>query len=239
MAQGRQYDERYREGSPMALRLGGLGLIALVILGLGFLAGRASAPKATTAGPATTATAPGASRTENGVPVGYSQTRTGAVSAATNFTRFLTGPLVLHPDGYRAALGTLAAPEAKTKLLGEAETSLATIQNNLQIVTNAARGVQVSIGAYPLAYHVNNYSPTVTEVSVWAVGVIAEDGQLAPSQSWQTVTVDLEWTNGDWKVTADGTTPGPVPALVQSPLQTKDLPQQLRDYSVYDSAPTP
>ena len=225
----------------MALRLGGLGLIALVILGLGFLVGRASAPKAATspsAGSATASAAPGASRVENGVPVGYQRTQVGAVAAATNYTQALSGALLLEPDQYRAAVGTVAAPESKSKLLQDAETSLAAEQNNLQLVTLAHRGVKVAISSYPLAYHVNNYSPTVAELSIWTVSIVGEDGQLAASQAWNTMTVDLEWTNGDWKETSVGSTPGPVPVLGQGPVQTKDLPQQLSSYQLYRYAPT-
>jgi hypothetical protein len=219
----------------MALRLGGLGLIALVVLGLGFLVGRASAPKGTStvAGSTTASAAPGASRAENGVPVGYLRTREGAVAAATNFAKFAGGPLILQPDKFRAAIGSLAAPESKTKLLNEYETGLAATQNSTQIITNAGRGVKVAVNAYPLAYHVANFSSNVSEVNVWYLTVLAQDGQAAPAQSWVTMTVDLEWTDGDWKVTSDGSAPGPVPLLGQAPVQTKQLPTQLSDYQVY------
>ena len=75
--------------------------------------------------------------------------------------------------------------------------------------------------------------------SIWSMAVLAEDGQLAPTQAWDTITVDLEWTNGDWKITSDGTSPGPVPALTQSGPQTKQLPTQLRDYQSYNYATGP
>jgi hypothetical protein len=224
----------------MALRLGGLGLTALVILGLGFVVGRASAPKGASSaaiGSAAAPASPGASRVENGVPVGYQRSQQGAIAAATNYTRFLGGPLILQPENARSAMTTLAAPESKDKLLKELEGNLAGIQNGSQIITNAARGVKVAVASYPLAYHVNNYSSTVAEVSIWSMAVLGEDGQLAPTQAWDTITVDLEWTNGDWKVTSDGTIPGPAPALTQAGPQTKQLPTQLKDYQTYSYAP--
>ncbi len=241
VADRRNYDASFREGFPTPTQWRGilaLGL-ALVIGLVAFLAGRATAPvaKATPQTQTITVPATGASRTENGVPVGYAQTQPGAIAAATNYIQFIGGPLVLQPDKARAALGTLAAPESKQKLLGEFEANLSSLQNSTQLVANAARGVKVSIGSYPIAYRVNNYSSTVTEVSVWAVAVLAEDGQLAPSQAWTTFTVDLEWTNGDWKVTSDGSTPGPAPVQAGAAVQTKDLPTQLRDFKVYSYAP--
>jgi hypothetical protein len=241
VADRHQYDARFREGFPSPAQWRWVaGIVAAVAIALlAFWLGRTSAPisKATPQTQPVTVPASGASRTENGVPVGYQQSQPGAIAAATNFTQFLGGPLFLQPDKYRAGLGTLAAPEAKDKLLKEAEGNAASQQNSTQIITNASRGVPVSIGAYPLAYHVNNYSPAVSEISVWYVALLGEDGQLAPSQVWATVTVDLEWTNGDWKVTSDGTTDGPVPVLTQAPVQTKQLPPQLHNYKLYSYAP--
>ena len=237
----RQYDDSFREGfpSPEQRRWIFVLIAAVVLAAVGFLIGRATAPISQATPQTQTGTVPatGASRTENGVPVGYQQTQAGATAAATNYTQFLGGPLFLQPDKYRAALRTLAAAEAKQKLLQEAEGNAASQQNASQIITNAAKGIRVSIAAYPLAYHVNNYSSTVAEVGVWYVSVVGEDGQVAASQVWATMTVDLEWTNGDWKVTADGTTDGPVPAATQSGVQTKQLPTQLRDYKLYGYAP--
>ncbi len=240
-ADRRNYDSSFREGFPTPGQWRGIIAvgIALVIAVVAFFVGRATVPvaKATPQTETITVPATGASRSENGVPVGYPQTQPGAIAAATNFTQFIGGPLFLQPDKYRAALATLAAPEAKDKLLREAEGNAASQQNATQIISNASRGVAVSIGAYPLAYHVNNYSPSASEISVWYVALLGEDGQVTPSQVWATVTVDLEWTNGDWKVTSDGTSDGPVPVLTQAPLQTKQLPPQLRDYKVYSYAP--
>ena len=241
MARGRQFDDRYREGSSVNVRLIAAIVGVALLLGIAFYLGRASVPTGHAGSAATPATSSGAgaTRTENGVPVGYPRSQSGSVAAATNYTRFLGGPLILQPEAARAALTTLAAPEAKDKLLKEFEGNLAGIQNGSQLITNAARGVKVAVGSYPLAYHVNNYSSTVAEVSIWSMAVLAEDGQLAPTQAWDTITVDLEWTNGDWKITSDGTSPGPVPALAQSGPQTKQLPTQLRDYQSYNYATGP
>ena len=241
VARQRQYDERFREGfpSPEQRRWIGIAVVAILLAVVAFLIGRATAPitKATPQTQTVTVPATGASRTENGVPVGYQQSKAGATAAATNYIQFIGGPMILEPEKARAALGTLAAPESKQKLLTEFESNLASIQNSTQLVANAARGTKVSVGSYPLAYHVNNYSSTVAEVSIWSVSVVAVDGQLTPTQAWATLAIDLEWTDGDWKVTSDGTTSGPVPVSVAAPVQTKQLPPQLRDYQLFSYAP--
>ena len=239
MARGRQFDDRYREGSSVNARLIAAIVGVALLIAIAFYLGRASVPTGHAGSAATPATSSGngATRTENGVPVGYPRSQLGAISAATNYTQALSGQLLLQPDQYRSAVGTASAPEAKEKLLQDAEKSLVAAQNNLQLITLASRGVKVSVASYPLAYHVNNYSSTIAEISLWTVSIVAEDGQLAPSQAWNTTTVDLEWTNGDWKETSVGSSDGPVPLLGQAPVQSKELPQQLRDYHLYGYAP--
>src|ERR1700694_5098370 len=101
VADRRNYDASFREGFPKPTQWRGilaLGL-ALVIGLVAFLVGRATAPvaKATPQTQTITVPATGASRTENGVPVGYAQTQPGAIAAATNFTQFIGGPLFLQP----------------------------------------------------------------------------------------------------------------------------------------------
>jgi hypothetical protein len=237
----RQYDASFREGFPTATHWRWIGAVGGVIMiaAIAFLSGRASAPisKATPQTQTISVPAAGASRMENGVPVGYSQSQPAAIAAATNYTQFAAGPLLVQPDKYRAAIATLAAPQAKDKLLAEYESGVASTQNATQIISNTSRGIKVAVNAYPLAYHVNNYSSSVSEISIWYLAIIGQDGQQAPSQAWVTMTIDLEWTNGDWKVTADGSSPGPVPVLGQAPVQTKDLPPQLQAYQLYSYAP--
>src|SRR5579859_1626921 len=105
------HGSRYGGGlSPKVLAIALAAIVGLVMLGLGFYAGRASAPAAR---PATAAPAsgPGPTRVENGVPVGYAHTSEGAVAAATNFLEVRLGPMMFSPDQYRAAMDTMAAPE--------------------------------------------------------------------------------------------------------------------------------
>jgi len=51
-------------------------------------------------------------------------------------------------------------------------------------------------------------------VEVWAVLVVGVPGFGAPRQAWRTVTVDVAWEHGDWRIDGWGARPGPTPALV-------------------------
>lgn len=53
----------------------------------------------------------------------------------------------------------------------------------------------------------------VARVEVWSVLVVASPDVGVPRQAWRTVTIDLSWEDGDWRVDGWATTPGPTPAL--------------------------
>ena len=50
-------------------------------------------------------------------------------------------------------------------------------------------------------------------VEVWAVLVVGVPGVGAPRQAWRTVTVQVAWERGDWRIDGWSTRPGPTPAL--------------------------
>lgn len=50
-------------------------------------------------------------------------------------------------------------------------------------------------------------------VAVWAVLVVGVPGVGAPRQAWRTVTVEVAWERGDWRVDGWDTQSGPTPAL--------------------------
>ena len=85
MARGRQFDDRYREGSSVNARLIAAIVGVAVLLGIAFYLGRASVPAGhagSVAAPATS-NGNGATRTENGVPVGYPRSREDGISVDT------------------------------------------------------------------------------------------------------------------------------------------------------------
>ncbi len=50
-------------------------------------------------------------------------------------------------------------------------------------------------------------------MQVWALLVAGGDRLGSPRQLWRTVTVELVWEDGDWKVDGWTVRPGPTPAL--------------------------
>jgi hypothetical protein len=106
------------------------------------------------------------------------------------------------------------------------------------LISYAAQGRTVVDRLVPLAYHVDRYSDSSAQMSIWAASFIGVDGVLPLRDGWTTTTFTCEWANGDWKLSDIPASPGPeafgpVPIPVQAPGQNTVLPQQLTGYRSY------
>ncbi len=200
-----------------------------------------------TAGAATSQVGP--ARSDNGVPVGYQHSPQGAVAAATNYTAVLSSNLILDQASRQAAIGTLAAPEARaglesvfaktvpaiTKALGNAGTGSAA-------GGTGASGGKVVLRFIPVGWRLERYDATSARVSIWATGI---GGSLnlngVPVQEgWGITTVDLRWTDNDWKETSATTRDGPVPVADDSaPTAASVIVPEAQQFKEYHYAPGP
>ena len=79
---------------------------------------------------------------------------------------------------------------------------------------NAPEGSTFVSRTVPVGTTVDQYSQSRAKVSVWYMGLIGMSGQGSTdpvSSTWKTWTFDLQWVNGDWKITADTQKDGPAP----------------------------
>jgi hypothetical protein len=200
----------------------------------GLILGRATAPH--TVQVRTVPLAPGSTRVESGVPVGYSHSQAGAIDAATAYTVSLNGPMLLDLGALRAAAQAIAAPEFRDELVAEGAKGLQALNSAYGVQSNAQAGATPAVKLVPIAYKVESYDPTEARVSIWAVWLIAEQGILAPQQNWITLQISLRWLDQDWKMVASGAHPGPVPQPPQGAVieQSQPLPAPLTsDYTEY------
>ncbi len=76
----------------------------------------------------------------------------------------------------------------------------------------AARGHgHVTWDVSVLATRLDAYTAPRSRVSIWRVGVLSVAGLTSPLAEWTTVTYELVWEQGDWKVWSETQTPGPTP----------------------------
>jgi hypothetical protein len=140
------------------------------------------------------------------LPWGFARDEDGAVAAAIAYTEASQRWLYLDDGEVAAAVAAIAAPQAIERLTREV----------LADVQTARRELAVSPGrvwwlVHPLAWKVQSYNRSAASVALWTVTVLSAAGVAVPQAEWMTVTVDLVWTDGGWRVEAVGDRPGPTP----------------------------
>ena len=148
---------------------------------------------------------------EGGVPHGWRHDRDGALAAALSAVR-LTGPIA------RAGFITRADMIASITTARFGPQLAAASAGQLDDMTIELGAASVAPGdvlwsEIPLTATVAAADDRVARVSVWSVLVVAVPDIGAPRQRWRTVTIDLAWETGDWKIDGWAAVPGPTPLL--------------------------
>jgi hypothetical protein len=242
-------------------------LLAMVVFLGGLVIGRATMPRspAATTPPATAATPSTAAQGQSaaapaqasavtsevgprawrkGVGVGYARTQEGAVAAAANYTRVLSSDLILDDARRRAAIDTLAAPEAKGRLQKTFDQAVASLRSGLGVTGAAGKDTQVLMRATPVGWRVVEYDSRAAKVAIWVTSVAGSLGQTSQPapirEGWGTTTVQLRWAAGDWKQVDSTTADGPVPiADVSPPTAAPELVDQASQFKEFTYAPGP
>lgn len=170
---------------------------------------RGDAPPATQL-PAEAATGP-SGIDEFGVPYGWSPDADGALAAAVSAVR-LTGPIARAGFITRSdMIGSLASTSFAPALASESSNQLA----EMTAVLGEASVVPGDLvwSELPLTARVVETAERAARAEVWSVLVVGVRDLGAPRQAWRTVTIDLVWEAGDWKVDGWAARPGPTPLL--------------------------
>lgn len=166
--------------------------------------------------PAATGEVPdrGPTSARHGVPVGWSHDEPGALAAAVSAVA-LTGEIARAGFITRTdMIETLATARYGQILAAESAAQLGEMTGEL-----GAAGVTVQSVTFtelPLTARVVHPDTVSARVEVWTVSVITVPEVAAPRQVWRTVTLDLVWEAGDWRVDGWTTVSGPTPALAVS-----------------------
>jgi hypothetical protein len=201
----------------------------------------AAAPGSTAAAAATGA---GPRRVEHGVGVGYARSRAGAVAAAANYTQVLSSSLILDDAKRRAAINTLATPQARARLQKTFDRAVASMRKGFGATGAAADNAQVLMRATPVGWRIDNYGDGAATVAIWMTSVGGSvggaNGPVPVREGWSTTTVALRWAHGDWKQVETTSTDGPVPiADVAPPTAAPDLIGAAEEFKEFTYAPGP
>jgi hypothetical protein len=153
----------------------------------------------------------GPSRTEKGVPAGFSGDEAGAVAAAAAFVATGQALLDMDPIAVEDAVRQMASAGAADRQVSSTLDELGRLRDVL-----AAGSGPIVFRQSPVAWRVESFAPGRARVAVWNVGVLSRVGVAAPQAAWQISTYDLVWERGDWRNATETVVPGPAPLLDNS-----------------------
>jgi len=141
-----------------------------------------------------------------GLPVGFSHDEPGAVAAAVAYATAAQRWLYFSDVEIREAVAEIATPLAAPRMADDVVGDVSMAREQL----GASPG-RVWWLVRPLAWRVDSFATDEARVAVWVVTILSAADVAVPQAEYATVTVDLAWVDGDWRIDAVQDTPGPTP----------------------------
>lgn len=169
-----------------------------------------------------------------GMPVGFAPGEHGAVVAAVAYATAPQRWLYFTDEEIRAAIDQIATPAAAPRMADDIVAEVAIAREQL-----GASSGRVWWLVRPLAWEVELHDGNEARVSVWVVTVLSAAEVAAPQSEWMTVTLDLAWVDGDWRVDAVRDAPGPTPIIgpKDRPWDAEPFDETLSGFTRMDGEP--
>ncbi|MFC4505628.1 MULTISPECIES: hypothetical protein [Streptomyces] len=197
-------------------------------------------PKTTTT--AATGTKPVESK-KAGIPSGFAHTEQGAQSAAANYAVALGSTGMFQKDSRHTLVDAVYTTGTAAKLqsaMDQAYSADFLAKMGLDANGDAPKGNTFVSRVVPVGTTVQSYSDATAKVAVWYMGLIGMSGTSSTdpvTSSWKTWTIDLSWTGGDWKITADTQKDGPAPVPGDDQAATSDeISKAIEEYGGFTYA---
>ncbi|WP_030423283.1 hypothetical protein [Streptomyces sp. NRRL F-5065] len=202
-----------------------VGVVVLLIAAIAFAnrGGGDPGPRDGASGdaPRTSPTAPTGERpvdtTTHDIPTGHPHTQQGAESAAANYAVALVSADILNPDRRAEIIRQVFVADkqdALTEKFAKAYTKEFLSDIGLDEKGNARGGGTYISRTSPLGTRTTDYSGPTASVDVWCTGVFGTAGEKTTepvTSDWFTITLQLRWSDGDWKVDSFSQKAGPSP----------------------------
>lgn len=152
------------------------------------------------------------------IPTGYAHDEQGAQSAASNYSVALGSAEMFTSSARSEIVRTVYAPAAATARQGDLDQVYSDkgflSRIGLREDGTAPQGMTFISRVIPVGTRVDSYADDRATVSVWyssLFGMAYEGSENPVTEAWYTNSLDLQWVDGDWKVTDFSQKDGPVP----------------------------
>lgn len=149
---------------------------------------------------------PGPKRWLDGVPSGFSHDEDGAQAAAVTFSS-LAGSLVnANPASVDSIVSAISTKASAAQRVAATVAALDALRSRLAGGTGPIVLVQA-----PVLIRTDDYSDAKASITMWTTTVVARRGVADPQSTWSTITLELLWERGDWRLDQETTLSGPTP----------------------------
>jgi hypothetical protein len=152
-----------------------------------------------------------------GIPAGFTHDREGAQSAAANYAVVLGSAEMFTKARRDAILRSIIVPDRVADFEAELDKAY-TPEFNKNVGLNedgtTPKDFTFVSRTSPIGTKVTDSSADTATVEVWCSGLLGLAGESSTNpvtSSWFTITIQLEWTSGDWKIVTHSQKDGPSP----------------------------
>ncbi|MFZ4154409.1 hypothetical protein [Streptomyces pseudogriseolus] len=152
-----------------------------------------------------------------GIPAGFAHDRQGAESAAANYAVALGSAEMFNKAQRDPILQSIIVPARVADFearLDQAYTPEFNKNVGLKEDGTTPQGLTFVSRTTPIGTKVIKSSSDTATVEVWCSGLLGLAGESSTNpvtNSWFTISMQLEWTDGDWKIVTHSQKDGPTP----------------------------
>ncbi|MEV7346590.1 hypothetical protein [Streptomyces sp. NPDC093544] len=154
---------------------------------------------------------------DSGIPTGFAHSSQGAESAAANYAVALGSADMFNKTRRDQILSAVITPSKVAEFQASLDQAY-TPQFNQNLGLNqdgsTPQGYTFVSRTSPLGTKVTKSSSDTATVEVWCSGLLGLAGTNSTNpvtSTWFTITAQLEWTGGDWKIVTHSQKEGPAP----------------------------
>ncbi|NGO10819.1 hypothetical protein G5C60_25290 [Streptomyces sp. HC44] len=178
-----------------------------------------------------------------GIPSGFAHDRQGVESAAANYSVALVSSDILKPARRSEIVRQVFVADKVSELedkLDKTYDKAFLDKVGLDKDGNAPKGSTYVSRTMPVGTKVTSYSDSAATVQVWCAGVfgMAADNSTSPVTSdWFTMTLQMRWADGDWKVDTFTQKEGPAPVNGDNTVSTsEEISKAVEEYGGFTYA---